>query len=370
MIDTVRLNLNIASPPTAFRNMKNENGVTKGILNPSKEQKESGLYYPRITYIERPRLGGFQRQLSIEFSVPKLLYGNNFDELAEEQFAEAAKTLGQRLREMGIGFYFSEMLKNAKVTKVDFSKNIILDDGTTVPQIINLLNRAELRRVFDDSNVEFRNGGKIMRIHTNTKEIAAYDKISDLRQSRISEKRSYSKDNYGQLSMLDELAQHGQKNVFRFEVRLNSSKTIKETLARVGIEMDSITLKDIFSTRVSRMVLNYHWNLIVSALPVHTIDNLTAGNVFSSLVCDYDLKPQKMLAALGLVVLTNSANFNARYCKDIFESKYGQGSWRRSTKDMPVCMKTDNAAKLARITKGIREMKPTRMEEITKELLL
>lgn len=370
MIDTIRLSLDVSSPPKGFRNMKNENGVIKGIINPTREQKESGLYYPRVTYIERPKNGGIQRQLSVEFSAPKLLYGNNFDELPDGSFNEVAKALSLRLREMGIGFFFSEMLKKARITKVDFSKNVIFDDGTTVSQILNVLNRAELKKVFDESNVEFRNGGKIMRIHTNTREIAAYDKIADLRQSKISEKRSYSRGNYGQLSMLDELAQYGQRAVFRLEVRLNSAKTIKDTFKIVGLDENDVTLEKILSANTSKAILGHYWNTIISALPVHQIDEMTVGNVFASLASDYDLKPQKMMASLGLIILSNSSNYDARYCRNVFEAKYGQGSWRRLTKNVPTYMKTRNATRLARITKEIREMKPTRINEIAKELLL
>lgn len=370
MIDTIRLSLDVFSPPKGFRNMKNEDGVIKGIINPTREQRESGLYYPRITYIERLRKNGIQKQLTIEFSAPKLLYGNNFDELPDGSFNEVVKTLGHRLKEMGIGYYFSEMLIKAKVTKVDFSKNVVFDDGTTVPQVINILNRAELKKVFDESNVEFRNGGRIMRIHTNTREIAAYDKIADLRQSKISEKRSYSRGNYSQLSMLDELAQHGQKSVFRLEVRLNSAKAIRDTFKTVGLDENEITLEKVLSADTSRIILGHYWGTIISALPVHLIDNMTVGNVFASLASDYDLKPQKMMASLGLIILSNSSNYDARYCRNVFEAKYGQGSWRRLTKNVPTYMKTKNASRLARITKEIKDMNPTKMEEIAKELLL
>lgn len=40
--------------------------------------------------------------LKIEFSAPKLLYGNNLEELETEHFDKVAKLLQERLRDMGV----------------------------------------------------------------------------------------------------------------------------------------------------------------------------------------------------------------------------------------------------------------------------
>jgi hypothetical protein len=56
---------------------KASQGYIKAIKNPSKLMLGSGKYYPRLT--------GFKRysdySVKIEFSVPKLLFGNNVEEL-------------------------------------------------------------------------------------------------------------------------------------------------------------------------------------------------------------------------------------------------------------------------------------------------
>lgn len=45
-------------------------------------------YLPRLTLIKAIRNGGFSILLKIEFSIPKLLYCNNFDEVEESDFGE------------------------------------------------------------------------------------------------------------------------------------------------------------------------------------------------------------------------------------------------------------------------------------------
>src|SRR3989338_10173910 len=70
----------------------------KYVRNPSKAEKETGKYFPRLT--------GYKRRFSedanvrIEFSAPKLLYLNNLDELKENDFPNVIETLQERLQTM------------------------------------------------------------------------------------------------------------------------------------------------------------------------------------------------------------------------------------------------------------------------------
>src|SRR5271156_5057181 len=51
------------------------------VLNPSKSDSNAGQYQPRLTLGKRRVQTGFALTLRIEFSAPKLIFGNNFDEL-------------------------------------------------------------------------------------------------------------------------------------------------------------------------------------------------------------------------------------------------------------------------------------------------
>lgn len=71
----------------------------KCINNPTKSDKLAGIYLPRLTLYKNvgKGKGGFITNLHIEFSAPKLLYGNNFDELAETDFEVVLKILRKQL---------------------------------------------------------------------------------------------------------------------------------------------------------------------------------------------------------------------------------------------------------------------------------
>ncbi len=48
--------------------------------NPTRNELKRGVYKPRLTATKRMnRAGNFEITMKIEISIPKLLYGNNFD---------------------------------------------------------------------------------------------------------------------------------------------------------------------------------------------------------------------------------------------------------------------------------------------------
>ena len=47
------------------------------VQNPTKEDLKAGRYLPRLTLAKRKVTGGFASTLKVEFSAPKLIYGNN-----------------------------------------------------------------------------------------------------------------------------------------------------------------------------------------------------------------------------------------------------------------------------------------------------
>ena len=51
------------------------------VQNPTKKQLRAGHYEPRLTLSKQKIFNGFAMTLRIEFPAPKLVFGNNFDEL-------------------------------------------------------------------------------------------------------------------------------------------------------------------------------------------------------------------------------------------------------------------------------------------------
>ena len=115
MIDTVIINI----PKNHITKLSDERwdmifrsgSFGKFVKNPTKLQKEDKeKYYPRITGIKR----AYQEFVKIEFSVPKLIFLNNLDELENKDFNLVIDTLHERLKEMDV-FIEKQRLKVAEV---------------------------------------------------------------------------------------------------------------------------------------------------------------------------------------------------------------------------------------------------------------
>lgn len=75
----------------------------KYVRNPSSKDKASGLYFPRLTgYRRRNSPTSWTASIKIEFSAPKLIHGNNVEELANSDFDRIVSALANRLYRMGL----------------------------------------------------------------------------------------------------------------------------------------------------------------------------------------------------------------------------------------------------------------------------
>src|SRR5690349_16400224 len=128
------------------------------VQNPTKAQLRAGRYRPRLTLSKRRTTNGFLVVLRIEFSAPKLMLGNNFDELETNDFSNVLAILHQTLTEMGVKVPI-DMLSNAPVSAVHYSKNIGITDYTTCSMVMSELSRIDLTKRLDVSRVHYRNEG-------------------------------------------------------------------------------------------------------------------------------------------------------------------------------------------------------------------
>ena len=99
-------------------------------------------YFPRLTVNPRWQ-NGIQIPLRIEFSVPKLLFGNNVDELGQNDWETVIATLKSKLSQMGVKV-FSAQLENALVSAVHFSKNIVLSPHYTASIALKTLGKVDV----------------------------------------------------------------------------------------------------------------------------------------------------------------------------------------------------------------------------------
>jgi len=99
--------------------------------NPTKKELPAGIYKPRLTLSRR--IGSKDKleiMLKVELSLPKLLFGNNFEELQHKDFVQLTRKLAETLETMGI-IITPDGLAQAPVAAIHYSKNIPLTDGST-----------------------------------------------------------------------------------------------------------------------------------------------------------------------------------------------------------------------------------------------
>jgi len=82
--------------------------------------------------------------LKIELSLPKLLFGNNFDELQYKDFLPITEKLVDILKQMGV-ITTAETLAQAPVAAIHYSKNISLTDDSTPYHYINKIKEANVK---------------------------------------------------------------------------------------------------------------------------------------------------------------------------------------------------------------------------------
>lgn len=230
-------------------------GYIKCVQNPTAEDTKNGIYKPRLTAIKRWVKGGYSIIMRIEFSIPKLLLGNNFDEVSNEDFEQVVSKLYNRLFEMGV-VIAPEMLRQAPVSGVHYSKNIPLTDYSTPYSILKEFYKIKMTKRLDVNQTDFRNEGHSLKWRTNDFELSFYDKIKDLEQSKISENRSIEKQNEFQYDLFLPLKKRKAFEVLRMEVRLNSKKKIKAILEKLQISSDYL-FRSIFDETKSKITLNY-----------------------------------------------------------------------------------------------------------------
>lgn len=228
----------------------------------------------KLTHVTFNRKYYFDIEIS---SIPKLLYGNNFQETKNyyADFEKVVTKIRKILVDNGAVAFSKNLLKsNSSFRKVHFAKNLYI--SCDVELMLEYLSKAHIPR-FDVSRTTYRNGGSCTRFHTKSIEIAFYNKVAELSNS-IDGKKVIA-DN--QLSGL---------NILRIEVRYNTKKAIYENNLNLHDTTINGTFSEIFSKELSKKVLIYWWSIIKKSLPkteknnfCEFIDNIDETNIHKKL---------------------------------------------------------------------------------------
>lgn len=267
--------------------------------NPTKKELAAGIYKPRLTlFYSFPYK---QVMLKVELSLPKLFYGNNFEELKGKDLQPLLQQLSDTLGQMEV-IVDPKQLNKAHVSSVHYSKNIKLTDGSTPYHYIQKIKESNIKMSLDVNQTDYRNEGHSFKWHCNSYEVVFYDKIKDLEKAKQSEKRSIEKDNALQMHLFPELRKSNKLEILRMEVRLNKRQKMKQLFSKLGIKSD-LTLKSLFKPAISKKVLLHYLDELESKRPAlmdfKTMDDKA---LLTALILNNpELNAKRILQAYGLL---------------------------------------------------------------------
>jgi len=303
---------------------------SKFVRNPSKAERETGKYFPRLT--------GYKRQFSqeenvrIEFSVPKLLYLNNVDELENKDFPAVIDALQDRLKTMGV-IVAKQLLEDASVSSAHFGKNILLVNGYTANYVIGEMGKVNLQKSFDFAKTRFINDGQSLYAHATTHQLAIYDKIADLNKD---EKRAIDKDQtlYQKSLFIEINTENEMLELLRIEVRLGNKQKLNSVLESLGYPKN-LTFKEIFNSEISKKVITNYWTKIIKerSLGVFSVSVSTKDILQNLLLADKKIKPKQAIYLMGLHILSKDEN-GIRQLRTILSKRSHDRTWYRMANEI------------------------------------
>ncbi len=375
MIDTIVLTLqpeqfaisdhNRFSPSTAglFQTpyyTLGRNGFIKCVQNPTSEELERRIYKPRLTVTRRMGIHGFNTTLRIEFSIPKLMFGNNFDEVSEGHFDEVVNKLYESLYNMGV-VVAPHFLREAPVSAVHYSKNIVLTDYSIPYNILKELSKINLTQKLDLNQTDFRNEGHSLRFRANSFEISLYDKRKDLQKAKTSEKRAIEKDNAIQLELFDEFKVKRPFEVLRMEIRLGKRAKIREILKTLNMQA-FMTFSELFKENIARQVLLFYLEQIKNGYALLAYHPKNKGQLISDIkMLNPKIKIRKMLQICATKLIID--DIGIREFREVTKH-FGAYSWNRLNNDLLCCKFPDQSfAPIKVIQQSITDLKPLRLKD-------
>lgn len=331
MIDTVILSipkstltfLNEAKWDLSARTISYE----RYIKNPWKKEKDSGLYFPRLSGY-KTRWKEVVDFVRIEFSVPKILFLNNLSELRDTDFESLISTLQERLKMMHIGIE-KETLRRASIRCVHFSKNIILTDGYTTSYIIKELNKVNMRKNIDMTKARYMNNGESLCVHTTSHEMVLYDKVSDLKKWN---KRAIDKDQTTYQMNLFEQFHREKTEILRIEIRLSDANKMNRVLVELGYNKNPHFF-EVFSTEMSQKVVSHYWSKYITAGSLGTHTTLSTPHDILRACLSKKCKLKDAIYLTGLVLLSRDGDWVGDL-RTIITKNAHERTWYRTVSDL------------------------------------
>lgn len=335
------------------------------VQNPTKGDLAAGRYTPRLTLAKRKQRAGFALTLRAEFSAPKLVFGNNFDELTSRDLERVLEALHRSLEEMGVQVE-SDTLRGARVSAIHYSKNMAFTDHTTCSMVMSELDLIDLDQRLDLSHTDYRNEGHAIRYHANSFEVTFYDKLKDLEKARISEKRAVERDYGSQFHLFSDRRSFPKGlEVLRMEVRLGNRAKIMNVIKQIEPGTET-TFAALFNGWIAKGVLMQFWKQVRRQMPLmERIKVQRPENLLASLAAAGKgrARPGLLLQQLGCLVLVGSVGF--RGVGAILSRHCSARSWQRYKRQIKALPPVDSKgfSALQQVDAALSRFQPLRIRD-------
>lgn len=235
--------------------------IKKFILRPNLIKD---TYIPKVEIYEKidSKKNRVIYDVLIEFSAPKILLGNNLEEISESDFKKIISKLKHRLNLVGVHAN-ENTYKTAIVSKVHFGKNIILPDKYSMESVISELKTTNMGKPYDSTEkIMTKNRDEIFHIYAGTRAYVFYDKIRDILNRKI---KSADKHTTTYEKELVESYQLEHKEILRYEYRLKHYQTVKSEINKIlgRTPKDTVIFQDLFDENLWKTIINKSWSKIV-----------------------------------------------------------------------------------------------------------
>jgi len=370
MIDTIVLKIPkghyyISKPDKFSKNadefIKYEKPLSKITNNPTAQDRQLNRYRPCLTLTKRwTNNGDIEQALTIQFSAPKLLYGNNLEELSDSDFDVVLERLTNSLRDIGVNI-LKPLLATAQVSAVHYSKNIELRDGYTPSFVIKELMKVNISKKLDITRHGFQNDGQSLQYYATSNSLVFYDKIQDIQKTK---NRAMDKDqNYIQRSLFEQ-AKEQRLEIIRVEIRIADRRKLNSLFQKLGCPKNP-TFKDVFCEEISQKVVKHYWQELIANhnLFIFTSDN-KPKQILNTLLINYPrIKHKQAIFLTGLCLLAKDET-GIREMRQMLDNRANPRTWTRIVKELKTLNKssTQYDGWVKQIIAQIDEFKPFKLK--------
>ncbi|MDL2235792.1 hypothetical protein LJC07_06560 [Christensenellaceae bacterium OttesenSCG-928-L17] len=278
----------------------------------------------------------------IKLSIPKLLFGNNLQEVCERDFTRVVDKLYEVLVFLELPIEITKkQLINARVRRIDYGKNILFKNATTMSDLNELLRLAEHSKATKTGQIHYRQSkGEMFRMGIQNRVFIIYDKAAEMKENLKKAKPAFDEEfsHYGKI--VEQFEKRPELNCIRLELQIGTSKQLKTELERRRFNKEDISFRAMFNDTIAIDLLNFYYDKLLNAVPSGKkvgLNAISASISFNQIARKVDGKrPQNSFAKFGFKTLTGLCGMNR--VRSLYEAHFRSDGWSRMKNKLTITL--------------------------------